>query len=690
MLRPVKRLIETQPFWAMWIAFALLRTIHLTVHYLRYDPYDLPIVARIDRFLPFAIVADLGAIFLVLLPGIILFQFIQRSWISKISFALGSIYLLYGVIDLEVYRHLRQHLSFAYIKTYFRPSLFTDSTFLLVAETDPIGNAWFLFFSLSLVVMILLSPRFSSAPRTGSVRVTLGVFSLLGSLLIASPYWLNPSVNRRNQIAPPLMLMAKDVYQTIKLSTYTVEAELNRRVLSTFGHLRNDSSESVSISNFPFIHFPDHFICPHVNHPSCGVDQDADGFTRTDDCNDNDSDSYPGAAEIPSDGRDQDCNGIDASPVNIVLLVVESLHRELFWDAWSEESRLTNFKRLQSYGGTLFKQAFANGFPSVDGAASIYLGLWNPPGHSIFGEFAGRRFRGFPKYLEAAGYARHIVTGADPYFDNQAPWFHRYYDAIDFDKSNGNTDRADEIVFRRASDWLQAHSPGEPYLLTINNHSTHSPFRVPSDFEPEWTPKNREESYQKALQYFDRELGKLLDTLEQRPDFERTVILVIGDHGFPIQSRDFELPQFYGYQKTEMVAGVFSKNQELVGAPSVDTTRVVAQVDVGPTVLDLLGIDAPHHFQGQSWLLPSRPDAAPRHALFFKNDTFALHSATKSDYGLVDEPRSPPSLAPDATNLADLLAYTIHQDRVWEPLLLESPKRFFEELAGDLHWPVHE
>ena len=41
------------------------------------------------------------------------------------------------------------------------------------------------------------------------------------------------------------------------------------------------------------------------------VDRDRDGYPSTVDCNDRNASVYPGATEIPDDGIDQDCNGVD-------------------------------------------------------------------------------------------------------------------------------------------------------------------------------------------------------------------------------------------------------------------------------------------------------------------------------------------------------------------------------------------
>ena len=128
----------------------------------------------------------------------------------------------------------------------------------------------------------------------------------------------------------------------------------------------------------------------------------------------------------------------------------------------------------------------------------------------------------------------------------------------------------------------------------------------------------------------------------------------------------------------------------LFGADWTSLRGLFAQVDIAPTILDLVGVEAPHHFQGRSWLKPESAANHHRYALFYKNDTFSLHSAARTYYGQVDAPSDSSPLAPQAVDLAALLAYTIHQDQVWEPLLIESPKEFLKTLKDTLHWPSNE
>jgi len=602
-----------------WFVGSALRTLALVSHYAFPDPFGAPMVARIERFLPFHAIVECGAIAQILLPFALLALWKPRLVTRLGWFAIGG-YIVYGAFDLEILRFFRQHATLSYIGTYLRPQALFDSTTMLSLTADPAGIArTFVIAAASLALCIFLGLRARPVKRSFAQAFVLLVAS---AALGTTPWWLNYTTNRTERILPPTYVIGRDIAALFLGEVGPVDERLALRTLDDL-RLRPFDSLTWSPEGLPLLSSRlEHACAMGWTSRGCLTDSDHDGFDRRRDCDDRDPLVHPGGIDLPSDGIDQDCSGRDSMPVNIVLLLVESLNRQAVLDELAKPGRVPNLRRLEAYGGAWYLRGRSNGFPSVYGVASTFLGIWSHPHRNYFTSSTGNRLRGILDYLPASEFARFAFSGADPTFDNQMPWLRRWFDVVDYDPANGN-DQADSTIVDQALKRLDSIGTSKPWFAMLASHNMHMPFHVPASWRSSLPQGDSDpERFARALDYFDHQLGRFLDSLERRPDFSRTVFLVLGDHGFPVLPRDLVRPEGMPGERTSTMVGIFSPDTSL-RLPRGHLDRVASQTDIGPTVLGLLGIRAATHFQGRDLR-----DTSARGALYFKDGSWEYHTDT--------------------------------------------------------------
>jgi hypothetical protein len=167
--------------------------------------------------------------------------------------------------------------------------------------------------------------------------------------------------------------------------------------------------------------------------------------------------------------------------------------------------------------------------------------------------------------------------------------------------------RAGEIL-ARATLWLEVEARA-PWFLWVHLLDPHHPYtpHPGHDFGP--TP---EDHYDSEIAYTDAEVGRFLDRLRERPDWERTVVLVHSDHG-----------EAFGEHGARHHGSTLHEEQIHVpllfripglGKGCIETPAGLA--DLAPTLRELLGLPHVEAAQGRSLvpLLLPRNQAA-RHGL---------------------------------------------------------------------------
>lgn len=109
--------------------------------------------------------------------------------------------------------------------------------------------------------------------------------------------------------------------------------------------------------------------------------------------------------------------------------------------------------------------------------------------------------------------------------------------------------------------------------------------------------------YDGGIKIFDQQVGELLRYLKQAGVSDNTCVVVMSDHGENLYDINYGMghgDHLMGDIANRMVFGIYSPNRHFKG---VRIRNSVRDIDVAPTLLDLLGISSPKSFKGQS-LIP--------------------------------------------------------------------------------------
>lgn len=137
---------------------------------------------------------------------------------------------------------------------------------------------------------------------------------------------------------------------------------------------------------------------------------------------------------------------------------------------------------------------------------------------------------------------------------------------------------------------------GEPVMLTFVTYSGHSPFVLPDKFKDskfdlsDTKLPEKLKDYITMAHYTDSQLHTIVDYLKSRPDYDDTLILITGDHeGLGVLREESRMAS---KEASALVSsGQFTPLIMLNSPVTGRIDKVVGQVDIYPTLLNLLGLD---------------------------------------------------------------------------------------------------
>ncbi len=280
-------------------------------------------------------------------------------------------------------------------------------------------------------------------------------------------------------------------------------------------------------------------------------------------------------------------------PKNLVIILEESLGAR-YVGSLGGMPLTPEFDKLAK-DGWLFQRIYSTGTRSVRGIEAVVSGYVPTPARSVVKLPKSQQgFFTLASLLKAKGYDASFVYGGESHFDNMATFFlgngftqvvdQRDYEAPVFSSSWGVSD---EDLFNKAHQIFEGlQQQGKPFFSLIFSSSNHDPFEYPEGrIEPYEQPAN---TVHNAIKYADYAIGKFINTAKGSSYWKDTLFLIVSDHDDRVGGSDLVPIGNFRIAGLILGDGVEPKNDR----------RIVSQIDMAPTLLSLMGIEAEHPMIG--------------------------------------------------------------------------------------------
>ena len=274
-------------------------------------------------------------------------------------------------------------------------------------------------------------------------------------------------------------------------------------------------------------------------------------------------------------------------PLNLVIVLEESLGAE-FVGSLGGKDLTPNIDAFEEEG-IWFERLYATGMRSARGIEAVLNGFTPTPALAVVKLASTQRnFFTLAELLRRQGYETSFIYGGQSHFDNMRRFFmaNGFETVIDENNFSDPVFHAvwgvsDEDVFNRAHEMFEAKGD-KPFFSLVFTSSNHEPFDIPAGrVEPESGPTAGLDT---AIKYADYAVGQYIEKARSSSYWENTVIIVVADHNVRVYG-DSLVPIEHFHIPGVILGGSIKPRK---------VSRISSQIDLFPTLLSLIGVEAEH------------------------------------------------------------------------------------------------
>ncbi|WP_366187431.1 sulfatase-like hydrolase/transferase [Flavobacterium ovatum] len=312
---------------------------------------------------------------------------------------------------------------------------------------------------------------------------------------------------------------------------------------------------------------------------------------------------------------------------NVVLFILESYGRE-YIGAFNKDVNIPNYKSHAPFLDSLaqhsliFNNAYANGRQSIHGMSSVLAGI--PAFKDAFtsSPYPKQKIESIVSTLEGEGYDTSFFHGAA----NGSMGFLGFSNILGIDHYYGRTEYNDDSEFDGFwgiwdEPFLQfmkktLDTKKKPFFATVFTVSSHEPYIIPEKYNNKF--KEGDVPIHKCAEYTDYALKRFFDEAKKEAWFSNTIFVLVADHCNQIFYDEFSKP----INRFAVPIMIYQPNSKYVG---VDTD-LAQQIDIYPTILDMIGYEKPFRSWGRSLL--DKKSSTP----FVINSTGTIYQFIRGNY----------------------------------------------------------
>lgn len=334
---------------------------------------------------------------------------------------------------------------------------------------------------------------------------------------------------------------------------------------------------------------------------------------------------------------------------NVVLIVLESVGARYLAPYGADSDPMPTLTKL-SRESLLFENAYAVYPESIKGLVALQYAV-HPAIDTSPEQYRRTPTDALATVLARAGYRTGLFhSGRFEYLGMRSviagAGYHEMVDAADISGTRESSFGVEETAtVRRALSWVDGtrrDDASAPFFLTYMPVAGHHPYDAPG--QGPFAADELIGAYRNAIHFADRAIGELIAGLRARGVWRNTLCVVVGDHGQAFGQHPGNFGHtFYLYEENVQVPLLMAIPGELTATLRVP--GVTSQVDVAPTILDLLGLRAPSGYEGTSALGNDR-----RMALLFTDYAAAFVGLRDGRYKFIHQFESGESLLFDLSS----------------------------------------